>query len=299
VRCLIAASFAALLAAPAVAHDGQAHAPGWTLAAEVTLPLLLTLLLYLAGYARLRARSGRGRGAIDRSAMLFAGGWLILAGAIVSPLHEAGEVSFTMHMIEHELIMLPGALLLIAARPAAALMWGLPRPLQALAVPIVRLGVWRALAAPLIATVLQSLALTAWHVPTLFDRALRYDGWHIAQHLSFVVTALLFWAAMLGRGSDRSAALVSALCLFLTAMVGGGVGALMALDASPWYEGYVALGMTPYGLTPAEDQQLAGLIMWVPGGLFHLAAALVFLERALRSTPERLDHRVARRRQAT
>jgi putative membrane protein len=58
------------------------------------------------------------------------------------------------------------------------------------------------------------------------------------------------------------------------------------------------LEMTPFGLTPAEDQQLAGLIMWVPGGLFHLAAALVLLARALASSPEGLDHRIARGREA-
>ena len=83
---------------------------------------------------------------------------------------------------------------------------------------------------------------------------------------------------------------MAAICLFATSMIGGGVGALMALDASPWYAEYARLGMTPFGLTPAEDQQLAGVIMWVPGGLFHLAAALVFLARGL--APERLNHGV-------
>jgi cytochrome c oxidase assembly factor CtaG len=60
-------------------------------------------------------------------------------------------------------------------------------------------------------------------------------------------------------------------------MIGGALGALMALSTSPWYGAYAAMGMTPFGLTPEEDQQLAGLIMWIPGGLFHLAAALWFL----------------------
>ena len=79
-------------------------------------------------------------------------------------------------------------------------------------------------------------------------------------------------------------------------MIGGGVGALMALDASPWYARYAGLGMTPFGLSPTQDQQLAGVIMWVPGGAFHLAAALFFLWRGL--APERLDDRVGRRDQA-
>jgi len=281
-RRLILAVAAALAAAPAAAHDGHAHAPGWTLSPEVTVPLLATLALYLAGRVRLRARSGRGRRGIDARTWRFLAGWALLAGALVSPLHEGGEVSFALHMIEHELIMLPAALLLVAARPGPVLLWGLPTPARALVAPAIRLPVWRALGAPLPATALQAVALVAWHVPALFDRALRSEGWHIAQHLSFIVTALLFWRAMLPDGPRREANYLAAVCLFVTSLVGGGLGALMALDSSPWYASYVALGVTPFGMSPVEDQQLAGLIMWVPGGLFHLAAALALLGLALR-----------------
>jgi cytochrome c oxidase assembly factor CtaG len=202
---------------------------------------------------------------------------------VVSPLHEAGEVSFTMHMIEHELIMLPAALLLVSAHPGAVLMWGLPPSFRRALRPLVRAGFWRALAGPFVATALQAAALVLWHMPSLFDRALTSETWHVAQHLSFLVSALLFWWAMLAQERTPAGPLVAALCLFVTSGVGGGLGALMALDGSPWYVPYMALGMTPLGLSPQEDQQLAGLIMWVPGGLFHLGAALVFLGRALRA----------------
>jgi putative membrane protein len=291
-RRLILAAAALLAAAPAAAHEGHDHGIGWTLGPEIVVPLLAALVLYLAGLARLRARSGRGRRKLDARVWRFIAGWLILAGALVSPLHETGEVSFTMHMIEHELIMLPAALLLVAARPGPVLLWGLPAAGRRLIAPVVRLGVWRRLGAPVAATALQAAATVLWHMPALFDRALRSEGWHIAQHATFIVTALMFWWAMLPRGRGREQHFVSAFCLFLTSLIGGGVGALMALDASPWYDGYATLGMTPFGLSPSEDQQLAGVIMWVPGGLFHLAAALVFLARGL--SPERLGHRVAR-----
>ena len=285
-RRLIPVVPAMLAAAPAAAHDGHSHAIGWALGPEVTLPLIIALVLYLVGLARLRARAGRGRALLDARAWRYLAGWVILAGALVSPLHEAGEVSFAMHMIEHELIMLPAALLLVAARPGPVLLWGLPGAGRQLFGSIARWTLWRALVSPLVATALQAAALVVWHMPALFDRALRSEGWHITQHLSFVVTALLFWWAMLPRGRGREATFISAICLFATSMIGGGVGALMALDTSPWYSAYADLGTTPFGLSPAEDQQLAGVIMWVPGGLFHLAAALVFLARAL--TPERL-----------
>jgi len=295
-RRLTFAAAALLAAAPAAAHEGHDHGIGWTLGPEIVVPLLAALVLYLAGLARLRSRSGQGRRKLDTRAWRFIAGWLILAGALVSPLHEAGEVSFTMHMIEHELIMLPAALLLVGARPGPVQLWGLPAAGRGLIAPVVRLGVWRRLGSPVAATALQAVAIVLWHMPALFDRALRSEGWHIAQHASFMVTALMFWWAMLPRGRGRSEHFVSAFCLFVTSLIGGGVGALMALDASPWYRGYAALGMTPFGLSPAEDQQLAGVIMWVPGGLFHLGAALMFLARGL--APERLDHRVARSEEA-
>ena len=280
-RRLILATGAALAAAPANAHDRHGHAVGWTFGPEVTVPLLATLALYLAGLARLHSRAQRGRSKRQARAWRFLAGWVILAAALVSPLHEAGEASFALHMIEHETIMLPAALLLVAARPGSVLLWGLPASGRLLIAPVIRLPIWRALGAPLTATALQALALIAWHMPALFDRALRSEAWHVAQHLSFIVTALVFWWAMLPAGARGESSYRAALCLFATSMLGGGLGALMALDSSPWYAGYAAMGTTPFGLSPAEDQQLAGLIMWIPGGLFHLAAALALLGLAL------------------
>lgn len=236
-------------------------------------------MLYAVGFARLWRRSDRGRPRLRRDLLLFAAGWLILAGALVSPLHEAGEASFAFHMIEHEIIMLVAALLLAAARPGAAFLWALPPALRPALGGAGGRRLWRAATDPLVATAVQAGAIVAWHVPWLFDLALASEGWHIVQHLCFIVAALLFWSAML----HRAGGLVAAACLFVTAMVGGGLGALMALSASPWYDGYAALGLAPTGLGPEQDQQLAGLIMWVPGGLYHLLAALWFLVRGLRA----------------
>ena len=280
----LAALVALAAAAPASAHGGHEHGIGWTLDLSVTAPLLLAAVLYAVGFVRLRRRGERGREVLARRAWLYAGGWLVLAGALVSPLHEAGERSFTMHMIEHELLMLPAALLLVAARPGPVLLWGLPRALRRLFGSAAQWPLWRILSEPITATAIQALAIWLWHMPGPFDLALRHEGWHIAQHLCFVLCALLFWWAMIHRSSEA----LAAICLFATSMIGGALGALMALSGSPWYTAYSAMGMTPFGLSPAEDQQLAGLIMWIPGGLFHLAAALVFLARWL-SRKERRD----------
>jgi putative membrane protein len=276
----IAAAALLTAAGPAWAHEGESHGIGWTLAPAVTLPLFAAALLYAAGMLKLWRRSDRGRGALRRDALLFGAGWLSLAAALTSPLHEGGERSFTLHMIEHEILMLVSALLIVAARPGGAFLWAFPPQLRQAFAGAARWPVWPVLTDPFVATGLQAVAIVAWHVPWLFELALRHEGWHVAQHLSFIASALIFWWAMIHPRAGRAGYLVSALCLFATSMIGGGLGALMTLSNSPWYASYAALGMTPVGLTPQEDQQLAGLLMWIPGGLYHLAAALWFLARA-------------------
>ena len=268
------------LAAPtaAIAHGENGLAPGWTLDPWVVVPLLLALAIYLAGQWQLRRRSSLAR----RQSWLFLGGWAVLTLSLVSPLHEAGERSFTLHMAEHELIMLVATLLLAASGAGGILAWGLPPPLRRTLggpwkAPLSAL--WRRLTEPLTATVVQAVVMWAWHAPSLFDRALDSRGWHVAQHLSFVIASLLFWVAMLN--SRRGGYLLSAACLFLTSLVEGALGALMTFSDSPWYSAYAAMGMSGIGLDPTTDQHLAGLLMWIPGGLVHGIAAVALLYRWL------------------
>jgi putative membrane protein len=284
IRTLIAAI--ALVAGPACAHDtGAPHnePPGWTLDPWIILPLLLAAGLFAFGWRRLHARSSLGADRLVTRARLFAGGWLVLTAALVSPLHQAGERSFAAHMFEHELIMLAAAPMLVLAEPLAVMIWAFPPAgrgrigLLTATAPIER--AWRFFTGAVTATLVQAAALWLWHAPALFDLALASDGWHAAQHLSFLVSALFFWTAMLSR---RTAPGIAALCLVATSIVSGALGALMAFATSPWYAGYARLGIAPFGLSPAEDQQLAGLLMWVPGGLVHAGAALLVMRRILR-----------------
>ncbi|HEX6605118.1 MAG TPA: cytochrome c oxidase assembly protein [Sphingomicrobium sp.] len=273
----------ALIAAPAAAHPGHEDATGWTLNPVLIVPLGLALLIYAVGWRRLAARASHP----PRGTALFLSGWLVLALALLSPLHAAGEKSFTMHMIEHELIMLVATFLLAASGAGGTLAWGLPRPLrQALGgawkAPLVAL--WRRFTEPVTATAVQAAVMWAWHAPILFDRALESSGWHVAQHLFFFLSALLFWWAMLHPRGGRSGYGVSAACLFVTSLIGGALGALMAFSASPWYADYAAKGMSGIGLDPVTDQQLAGLLMWIPGGLVHGLAALVLFYRWLKAS---------------
>jgi putative membrane protein len=282
-------------AAPAFAHGGQPLTglqPGWTWDTWITAPLLIAGLIYLVGWRRLLGRACRGRAALNRQAVLFSIGWLILALALVSPLHQAGERSFAAHMFEHELLMLAAAPLLALSRPLATMLWAFPpstrRGLGAASLWSPLKAIWKTLTGPVTATLLQSAALWLWHMPAFFDRALASTGWHTAQHLSFLITSLFFWTAMFDTSKRPGAIGVAALCLFATSVTSGALGALMAFSQSPWYRAYAELGIAPFGLSPVEDQQLAGLLMWVPGGLVHALAALVLVRRMLRPDVERM-----------
>jgi putative membrane protein len=265
-------------------HHHHGENVGWALDPVLVVPLGLALLIYVVGWYQLSRRAS----APPRAA-LFLSGWSVLTLSLISPLHEAGERSFTMHMIEHELIMLVATLLLAASSAGGVLAWGLPRPLrQALGgswkSPLASL--WKRLTEPVTATFVQAVVMWAWHAPPLFDRALDSSGWHIFQHSCFFISSLLFWWAMLhprGRGGGYG---VSAACLFVTSLIGGALGALMSFSSSPWYADYAAMGMTGIGLDPVDDQRLAGLIMWIPGGLVHGVAALFMFYKWFKAAEE-------------
>jgi putative membrane protein len=280
---LLALAMLAFAASPAAAHGSRQGPIGWTLSPELVIPLGLALLIYIVGWVRLSKRAS----SVPSGTGLFLSGWTVLMLALASPMHEAGERSFTMHMIEHELIMLVAALLLASSNSGGVLAWGLPRPLR-LALgggwksPLQRL--WKRLTDPVTATVVQGIAMWAWHAPPLFDRALDSFGWHMAQHSCFFVSSLLFWWAMLHPRRGSAGYGTSAACLFATSLIGGALGALMSFSSSPWYADYAAMGMTGIGLDPVDDQRLAGLIMWIPGGLVHGSAAVAMFYKWLKAS---------------
>ncbi|MGY4516210.1 PQQ-dependent catabolism-associated beta-propeller protein [Lysobacter sp. HA18] len=282
---------AALVPLVAFAHGDAADrlsTPAWTFDAGVTVPLAISLVWYLIGLTRLASRSATT--ATWRSgAAWYLAGWLVLAAAVVTPLHQAGERSFAAHMLEHELLMLVAAPMLVMSRPLGVMLWALPASWRVALASTGKTsavsGTWHFLTSPVPASLLQMAALWGWHAPPAFDRALANPGWHIAQHLSFLVTALLFWWSMLHSPRAQRGLVVG--CLFFTATASGALGALMAFSESPWYAGYASLRLDAFGLSPAEDQQLAGLLMWVPGGLVHAAAGIALLARGLVDAPSR------------
>lgn len=277
---VIALMFAA---PPAFAHGGLAGSDNgrffaqWSFAPLVILPLLASALVYARGVARLWRVAGPGRGAQVWQVSSFAAGWLALAAALVSPLHKLGEKLFTAHMIEHEILMVIAAPLIVVARPFGAFVWGLsPRARRTLGW-FRRSKFYRRLRAvvvnPFAATLLHGVALWVWHLPLFYGWALDHDLVHWLQHVSFLGTAFLFWAAMLNRGAGAGAYGPAVFYLFVTALHSGFLGILLTVARAPVYPAQTQVA-ADWGMTALEDQQLAGLVMWVPAGIVYAAAAL-------------------------
>jgi putative membrane protein len=267
---------ACLLPGLAQAHGGGADEPiGWSFDPWVVTPLLLAGGAYAIGVSALWRRAGAGRGVRGWHVLAYASGWSALAGALVSPLHTMGEQLFTAHMVEHEIVMAAAAPLLVVARPAVVFLWAWPNTLRQSAARAVRhdttRAVWSLATAPVAATVLHGLAIWIWHVPVLFDAAVTHIALHRLQHLSFLLTALLFWWALL-RNCGAGAATGH---LFITMTHTSLLGALLTFAPRVLY-GVQTMHAGDWGLTPLQDQQLAGLVMWVPAGTIYAGAALAF-----------------------
>jgi putative membrane protein len=119
--------------------------------------------------------------------------------------------------------------------------------------------------------------LTMWHVPTFYQAAIRNDLLHAVEHFSMLGAAMLFWWSLLRCGKPGGMAYpVGAIFVFTTTVYHAVLGAMIAFSGTPWYPLYAAT-VQSVGLTPTDDQNLAGVIMWIPGKLIYLTTVLVLL----------------------
>ena len=272
---------------PILAHDGPPPTPAgiwsaWNLDPFVLAALAVACALYLPGLRAVWRRAGRGKGLSHARVMAWVLGLLALVLALISPIDALGGALFSGHMVQHLLLVLVAAPLLVLGAPHRALAWSLPRRVRGPA------GRWwsrarlpralrRAIGNVAVVTALHALAMWAWHVPVLYEAALWHEGWHALEHASFLLTALLFWWMVV---RSRRGAGVAVLAIFFTAMQSGILGAFLSLSSSAWYLGHGAT-VGQWGLTLMEDQQLAGMIMWIPASVVYIGAALAVLWRWL------------------
>lgn len=244
----------------------------WSFAPAIVLPGLAAGLLYLAGQRALGAAERARRGA---EPAFFAAGMIVLAIALVSPLCRLASVFAWAHMVQH--------VLLVAVAPPLLVLGGAGRRMRAVLGPS---GMRRSPPLGLLSSAgLYALGIWAWHIPGLYEAALAGPAMHLLMLASLLAAGLLFWSTVAQQETapaERAGAV--ALVLLATMIHTGLLGAMLAFARQPWYPVHV-LRAAGSGLSPADDQQLAGLIMWVPMGAIFLAAALMTVQRWLFGLP--------------
>lgn len=281
-----------MLLALALLHGRYPLTPGalwsaWTFDPVVLFPLVYGPMLYAHGVRNVWRSAGRGRGIRVGQAASFTAGVVVMLVAQVSPIAAMGGALFAAHMTQHILIMSVAAPLLVFGAPGIAFAWALPpRTVRAINTRVLHRPWFRHTLATLtrarVAWTLHALAIWLWHVPTLYSATVSSSLLHGLQHFSFFATAVLFWWVL----QRRSMQFAGVLYLFTTAVHSSLLGALLVFERSPLYAPYVASAQL-WGLSPLEDQQLGGLIMWVPAGLVYVGAALALMAALLRHSSSR------------
>lgn len=261
----------------------------WSWEPAFTLPLFAFGLLLFVGFVRLGSRT-RYSPQWRRQLVFLSLGWLSLLVALNSPIHTLGESLFWVHMLQHEIILLVSAPLFVLGNVFHVALAAFPRRFGTSIGSYFRgTGLQAAFlffSRPFPAWCLGAAGLWIWHIPFLFDATLRSDAVHAAQHLTFLSTSFFFWLALLDARSRHAAYGVSILYLFATAIQTTFLGVLLTYSARPWYSPY-ALTAPQLGYEPLQDQQIGGLIMWIPAGAVFTAVALWLIPAWLRSSDAR------------
>jgi putative membrane protein len=274
---------------PILAHPGQPPAPHDLWSTWNLHPVLLGGLL-LAAWTYRRGQASGPRRPVDRwRARSFVAALVALGLALLSPLDALSGALSSAHMVQHLLLLLVAAPLLALSAPSGAILRGSPLGVRR------AVGRWRrrlglthrhfgGLRHPAAVWLGSVGVLWFWHAAAPYDAALDSEPLHLLEHVSFLVTAWLFWQVVVGvRGAARVSGGLGVLLVFAMAMQSVFLSVLLTFARTPWYSGY-ATTTAPWGLDPLTDQQLAGVLMWIPAGGIYLLVALALLVSWIRAT---------------
>jgi putative membrane protein len=272
----------------------------WDWRAEVIIILALAGGIYTRGWWRIRRpRKGRSQRAGQHS---LASGWRLAAYlgglgalgiALMSPIDVLGGQLFFMHMIQHLLLVMIVPPLLLIANPLPFFLWGLPVSARRAAGRLLgrgsafRQGLYSLTAPGLVWMAFVAIFL-GWHDPNAYNAALQSDLIHDLEHLTFFGTAMLFWWQVIGAGPRlRSLSRgVRLAFLLVTVPVNMAAGVAIAFAGQPIYSYYTAVPRL-WGMTVMQDQMIGGVIMWIPGSMMYLLAALILISRLIQTEADK------------
>ncbi len=296
-------------------HAGHEHLPlagnlvdflrYWDTAPYIVIPLVLAASLYLMGRWRLGRRSRYAPPRKSRDLLYFAG-LVALVLSLLSPIDAYAGDLFFMHMVQHILLVMAAPVLLQLSNPMSRLLWALPRGVRLRiggmlnSAGVLRLVI-QGVTAPILAWLLFVVTIWVWHMPVPYNAALASEGLHLLEHLTMFVAALIFWWPVIGPAPVRSRMPhpLRFLYLFLALFQNILLGAILTFASGPVYSYYDS---TPahWGIDGARDQQLGGVLMWIPGTMMYfIVLALLFfawLENEERRAKQLQQMEEARRR---
>ncbi|KAA3662636.1 MAG: cytochrome c oxidase assembly protein [Chloroflexi bacterium] len=277
----------------------------WDWRWEVILVLALAGILYSRGWRRLRGRTFEGKGNGRKQSRTPRGRWRLavkwrlvsywvglffVAIALLSPIDVLSRQLFLMHMIQHLLLIMFAPPLLLIANPMPFMLWGLPDGARLsfgsfLAWLLRKDAPFRnslmAITSPGFLWLLWAIFLYGWHDPYLYNAALYYEWVHDVEHLSFFITSMLFWwnITQAGPRIHKKVGMMARVALALAAVpVNAILGAVLAFNPEPVYTYYLSVPRL-WGISVMSDQQIGGVIMWVPGSMMFFLAAFILIAR--------------------
>lgn len=264
----------------------------WNWRIEVIIVLAFAGTFFTAGWWRLRQRQRRGQLAKAWQPVSYSIGLLVIALALLSPIDALGSQLFLMHMIQHLLLIMVAPPLLLLTNPMPFMLWGIPGSWRLR----VGRGIGRLLhrhspvrknlrliTSPGVLWLIWVILIFGWHDPTLYNAALQNNFVHDIEHLSFFTAGMVFWWHVTGAGPriHKQPPLLGRIAFVIGAIPPNMLtGVVLAFATEPIYTFYTAVPRL-WNISVLDDQRLGGIIMWVPGSMMYIIAALVLIAQML------------------
>ena len=260
----------------------------WSFEPTIVVGLAVAAGLYIRGWRKLRSRGRGGRILKPWRAWCFGGGLATVAIALLSPIGTFDSLFFFMHMIQHVLLIMIAAPLIWLGAPLLPTIWAFDRPNRRRIGRLFREGhpihrIFHSLTGAGVALTVFIVVLFVWHYPPLYNAAQGRTLVHDLEHAMFFGSALLFWWPVVHPSGGRRRLPYGAGILYIFPAKRAGIvlGAGLSHSQTPYYSAYTELPRI-WGISALADQQLAGLIMWVFGGLLFIIPLLALVIMMMR-----------------
>lgn len=256
---------------------------------SIPIPLTMLLALLVVFYVRgwLHLRKAFPQIITLRHLAVFIGGITSILVAVASPLAELDHELLTVHMVQHLLLMAVAPPLILLGRPALSFLHGIPKHfVQAIVGPFLRSApvrwLGKIITQPVFCWIAATMTVIGWHLPAAFALGQHSAFWHEMQHASFLLAGFLFWWPVIQPWPtvSHSPKWSLPLYLFLATLPCDALSAFLTFCGRVVYPSYLSASRS-FPISALQDQEWAGVIMWVCVTFIYMAPALAVTVRIL------------------